>query len=330
MVKPNIIGTIALGMASAVSATCTDPAQRKSWSALTSAQKAEYIDSTLCLMDPERSPSISQYAGSKTIWEDLQVAHVAQVQFIHRVGAFLPWHRWYMTVHENLLREHCSYTGPLPYWDEQTDEAAGPLTSASIWGNDPATSFGTGASDSNGCLVDGPFTGVTYDLTADLERGATQCLSYKLNQAQFDLAAQDIVDACDALETYDDFNNCIGGSPHTSGHFAIGGTMDDVSLSPADPLFFMHHTNLDRIWYEWQTRNESRLTDMAGQNVATSTILTSSQPKSLPESAFVPYFGDNGGVTTLDHVMWMAGIVPNITIREVMDVKSEAICAEYV
>jgi hypothetical protein len=58
------------------------PASR---SALTDAEKSSYLSATQCLMDPVRSPSISQYAGSKTAWGDLQVAHVAQVQFIHRV-----------------------------------------------------------------------------------------------------------------------------------------------------------------------------------------------------------------------------------------------------
>lgn len=59
-------------------------------STLTAAEKSDYLGATLCLMDPVQSPSISQYAGSKTIWGDLQVAHVAQVQFIHRVvGGFL-------------------------------------------------------------------------------------------------------------------------------------------------------------------------------------------------------------------------------------------------
>jgi tyrosinase len=106
--------------------------------------------------------------------------------------------------------------------------------------------------------------------------------------------------------------------------------MDDVSLSPVDPLFFMHHTNLDRIWWEWQSLNESRLTDMSGQNVANLTFLVEAQPKNMPESLFTPYFGDNGSETTLDHVMWMAGLVENITIREVMDLKSDAICVEYV
>ncbi|KAL0934610.1 amino acid transporter [Colletotrichum truncatum] len=330
MAKLAFIATVALGAFQATSAACTNPTQRKSWAAMTNAEKAEYIQSTLCLMDPAQSPSKTNYAGSKTRWDELQVAHVAQVQFIHRVGAFLPWHRYFMTVHENLLRNECGFTGPYPYWDQQTDEANGLLTEASIWGTDPATSFGTGARTADGCLADGPFTKVTYNINYQLERGESQCLNYDLKQNQFENAAQEIVDACNDLQTYDDFNNCIGGATHTSGHFAIGGTMDDASLSPADPMFFMHHTNLDRIWWEWQVKNESRLTDMGGPNVATSALLSSMQPKILPEAAFVPYFGDNGDVTTLNHILWVAGTADNITIAEVMDIGSDAICTEYV
>lgn len=106
--------------------------------------------------------------------------------------------------------------------------------------------------------------------------------------------------------------------------------MDDVSLSPGDPMFFLHHTNLDRLWWEWQAVNSSRVTDMGGRNVATSTTLVNAQPLSLPEAAFAPYFGDNGNVTTLDHVLWMAGIAENVTVAEVVDVNSDAICVAFV
>ncbi|KAK2001440.1 Di-copper centre-containing protein [Colletotrichum falcatum] len=330
MVKSITAATICLGAIQAVSAACTNPTQRKSWSALTSSEKSEYINSTLCLMDPAQAPSKTRYAGSKSRWDELQVAHIAQVQFIHVVGAFLPWHRWFMTVHENLLRSECGYTGPIPYWNEQEDQAAGPLTAASIWGDDPSTSFGTGLTDSNGCVADGPFKNVKYNVNIQLERGAEQCLAYDLKQDEFDLISQDIVDACNSLDGYSEFNSCIGGSPHTSGHFAIGGTMDDVSLSPADPLFFMHHTNLDRLWWEWQSKNTSRLTDMGGPNVASGSFLASVQPNILPKEAFAPYFGDDGNTTTLNHIMWMAGTAENITIAEVMDIKSDAICIEYI
>jgi tyrosinase len=41
---------------------------------------------------------------------------------------------------------------------------------------------------------------------------------------------------------------------HASVHIAIGGTMNSES-SPTDPIFFLHHANLDRIWAEWQKKN---------------------------------------------------------------------------
>jgi len=45
----------------------------------------------------------------------------------------------------------------------------------------------------------------------------------------------------------------------------------------------------------------------------------------------VPYFGDGGGgdVTTLNHNLWVAEILPNVTIAEVMDIHGDIICAEY-
>lgn len=105
--------------------------------------------------------------------------------------------------------------------------------------------------------------------------------------------------------------------------------MDDVSLSPGDPMFFLHHTNLDRLWWEWQAANTSRVTQMGGQNVATSRTLKDAQPATLPEAAFYPYFGDNGNVTTMDHVLWMANIVENVTIAEVVDINSDIICIAF-
>lgn len=59
----------------------TDPAR----AVLTTAQKQAYIAATKCLMDPKKAPSKTKYAGSRTRWEELQVTHVAQVQFIHGV-----------------------------------------------------------------------------------------------------------------------------------------------------------------------------------------------------------------------------------------------------
>jgi tyrosinase len=45
---------------------------------------------------------------------------------------------------------------------------------------------------------------------------------------------------------------------HPGGHWAVGGlygTMTDTYCSPADPIFYLHHSNIDRTWWSWQTRN---------------------------------------------------------------------------
>lgn len=47
---------------------------------------------------------------------------------------------------------------------------------------------------------------------------------------------------------------------HAAVHIAIGGnngTMNSPS-SPADPIFFLHHANIDRIWAQWQVGNSSQ------------------------------------------------------------------------
>lgn len=38
--------------------------------------------------------------------------------------------------------------------------------------------------------------------------------------------------------------------------------------SPGDPLFYLHHTWLDKIWADWQARDKAkRILDISGTNV---------------------------------------------------------------
>lgn len=36
---------------------------------------------------------------------------------IHYTGTFLAWHRYFVWVYEQALRDECGYTGYQPYWD---------------------------------------------------------------------------------------------------------------------------------------------------------------------------------------------------------------------
>jgi hypothetical protein len=59
------------------------------------------------------------------------------------------------------------------------------------------------------------------------------------------------VQAVRARDRFRPFQLALELGPHGSVHIAIGGDMNSAS-SPTDPLFFLHHANVDRIWYEWQ------------------------------------------------------------------------------
>ncbi|MEP7180067.1 MAG: tyrosinase family protein [Pseudonocardiales bacterium] len=57
------------------------------------------------------------------------------------------------------------------------------------------------------------------------------------------------VDAATGKKSYTAFQRTLE-SVHGAVHNAVGGTMAGPD-SPADPLFFLHHANIDRIWARW-------------------------------------------------------------------------------
>lgn len=42
---------------------------------------------------------------------------------------------------------------------------------------------------------------------------------------------------------------------HGGGHISVGGDMTDFFSSPGDPLFFVHHAQIDRLWALWQNKD---------------------------------------------------------------------------
>lgn len=54
-----------------------------------------------------------------------------------------------------------------------------------------------------------------------------------------------------SMGTFTSFQTTVEGVVHGSVHNAVGGDMASAS-SPADPLFWLHHANLDRLWSQWQ------------------------------------------------------------------------------
>ncbi|KAI1260053.1 amino acid transporter [Xylariaceae sp. FL1019] len=308
-------------------ATCTRANQRKAWHTLTNDEKSEYLRAEKCLIASPAKGGIVD--GAVTRWDELHWVHITQSNVIHGVGDFLPWHRLYMRVHERLLQEECNYTGAQPYWDEQRDaDASTSLADAAVFGTDDL-SFGT---TQDGCVVDGAFANTTLRLNQlwGVKNTTEYCLSRSYDESYWAWANTTYSDACFAKPNYTEAWPCWSASPHSSAHLAVGGTLEDQAASPGDPLFFLHHTNLDRLWWQWQQDNlPSRLYEMGGRSIPKLEALTS-YGWLFPSDAIMDYDGDAYNTTTLNHNLWMAGIAPNATVRDVMDLKGDLICAEYI
>lgn len=96
-------------------------------------------------------------------------------------------------------------------------------------------------------------------------------------------------------------------------------------------MFFMHHAFLDMLWWKWQLANYThRLTDISGPNTMSQEILDLAG-LSQPGTDVLDYDGDDGNVTTLNHNLYMVGgLVPNVTVGDVMQLNGSVICAEYI
>lgn len=54
--------------------------------------------------------------------------------------------------------------------------------------------------------------------------------------------------------TFDSFVRDLENNPHNLGHNWVGGIMSHPFDSPLDPLFFMHHAYIDKLFVDWQAK----------------------------------------------------------------------------
>lgn len=59
-----------------------------------------------------------------------------------------------------------------------------------------------------------------------------------------------------AETTWDDFRTSLEGI-HGSVHISVGGQMGGAS-SPLDPIFWLHHAFIDKVWADWQKLNPTK------------------------------------------------------------------------
>ncbi len=210
--------------------------------------------------------------------------------FAHQGPVFLPWHRQFLILFEEDLQKADRANGAdgsitLPYWDWTVDQSPDPAENP-LWADDLLGP--TGDPNQGFRVTSGPFA---TDTTQGHENWVLH-VHDPMDDQPVDFLQRGVGSdpQVDNLPTADDVRNALqvpvydsspwntrvvgtksfrnllegwvtikptGREPglHNRVHVWIGGSMLPMS-SPNDPIFFLNHCNVDRIWAAWQTAHQ--------------------------------------------------------------------------
>jgi tyrosinase len=206
------------------------------------------------LSEAERAKLIAGLQALKKSgkYDELSAICAAHVERSHHGPAYLPWHRALLLELERRLQSalHDSEFA-LPYWDFAADAALPDATRSFFW----ELFGGSGAP-----LETGPFSAKDWPIPAATAPAGG--LARRLGEAQgASLPTRDALRAALALKTYDappwdatsegSFRRALE-DLSAAVHAWVGGHMGSVTTAAADPVFWLHQCNVDRIWAEWQ------------------------------------------------------------------------------
>jgi len=223
----------------------------------------------LTSFERERFGRVLQTAKREGIWDTFVELHAratastsplegSVINRAHFGPSFLPWHRAFLAMVEKKLEE---ISGDdkffIPYWDWTLDPNGTSVFTPELVG-------GNGDSSDGWIVKDGLFRDwriVKYDFT--LKKMVVDVpLQRNFGSQGFIPDAYEISRVMFGANNYDNFpfnffakgsfRNDIEIKLHNPIHRWIGGPMTNPMLAPNDPVFFLHHANIDRLWAKWQ------------------------------------------------------------------------------
>jgi tyrosinase len=193
---------------------------------------------------------------------------------------FLPWHRAYLYYFERILRWAAEDpTLTLPYWDySDPDQRELPrvLRDAKLGDEDnslylpESATFTDDAGQAQVFLMrDGPLLRGETQLTAAVTSlkaltviPFTTVKPLPAGQGFGSPAACDLMCGCGsgAVEAvpHNRVHTAVGGSSAMAGGSVRIGFMGTIETAARDPVFWLHHCNIDRLWASWDALGEGR------------------------------------------------------------------------
>ena len=242
-------------LAACVYGQCANMYQRREWRTLSNSDRTRFINAVKQSKQP-MSDGISFY-------DKVVHLHVARAGEIHNTANFFPWHRLYLFLFESYLRRVVDSGVALPYWNSAIDSQAPEL--AEFFDDDSSIGFGRNGQGRDMCILTGAFAGwqTTYPATKCLRRQWAETdrigTLYGVDQIQNMMATS---------TNYPAFNAVMYRAPHAQLHNSIGGPVGDLTTmgSPNDPVFWLFHTFLDKLWADWQQLDSNGVMDYGGFN----------------------------------------------------------------
>jgi tyrosinase len=169
---------------------------------------------------------------------------------MHGDAGFLPWHRAYVLDLERALQA-IDATVTVPYW--RFDQPAPNIFTQDFMGE----------SNPNQVAVFRPGHALEQWFT-DHQLGITRGLGFDLN------GPANVIDELSTINLGDDYTGFATGDsgmevdPHGAAHvsFTEPSSIFHIGSAVRDPVFFMLHANVDRLWAKWQwIKHRARSTD---------------------------------------------------------------------
>ena len=176
----------------------------------------------------------------------------------HGGPAFLPWHREYLRRYEAALMQ-VDPTVTLPYWNWGFGSAA---ETNDLFVDDKMGPRGSSITSGYFAQTPNSYNPLGWEVHPDLRPlGAALLRSGTSSTTSLPTLAA-VLEALD-LSLFSDFRPAIEagtglssahGGMHNGVHGWVGGDMGYMT-SPNDPIFFMHHAQIDRLWAIWQRKH---------------------------------------------------------------------------
>jgi tyrosinase len=246
-------------------------AVRKNQSKLSDPEKLKFVSAVLALKAEKKPGNTLNTYDQYVQWHKDTVDDATGRNDAHKGPAIFAWHRVFLLEFEkDLQRISGDPNLGLPYWDWRIDNSP----TSSIWANN--FMGGNGKGSDNWAVTDGPFRRGQWELRV---RDTVDEPTYLRRQFGSEPDAN-------SLPTWDDVKAALDATPfdvapwnensasgfrnmaegyippqynpatyiprmHNRVHAWVGGSMIPIT-SPNDPVLFLHHCFMDKLWSDWQ------------------------------------------------------------------------------